>query len=137
MVSLNELKKLISKIDLEEFFKSHNLSYKEVGSSTNPQYNLRDCPFCKNLNHKGNTHHNRVYVGMESKEFICYNCNTKGSILRLAAKIEGISFRNLFDKYLGEGVFEALPDQLISVLEAADEEKEDQPIPELNMPSLS
>jgi len=135
-LTTNEINSLLKKLDIEKYFKSNKVEYKEAGDATNPQFIVYECPFCKNLNYKGNEHPNRLYVGKANSKFRCYNCNEQGLFLKLAAKIENLSFRNLFDKYLGEGVFESLPEALSEFLDQQDEKRQLlEPIKEIEMPS--
>lgn len=134
-LTVNEVKLLLKKLDIEAFLKSNKIEYRDVGDNENPQFLIHTCPFCLNINHKGNEHPNRLYIGKNNMKFHCYNCGVEGIFLKFAAKIERLSFRNLFDKYLGEGVFESLPDKLSEFLDEQDvKRKVDQEFPNLEMP---
>jgi len=125
-----KVKRFMETFDFEKYFNRQNLEYKEIPS----QYILNECPFCNNINYKGNEHFNRLYVGKDPKLFFCYNCNETGSLFKLLAKLEGSSVREIFAKYLNEEFFEALPQQLISLIEEGFVKAKDNTISEMILP---
>ena len=61
----------INNFDLKKYLDSNKIKYKET-SSDPIQYILYECPFCKNINYKGNIHPNRFYISSENKQFVCF-----------------------------------------------------------------
>jgi len=127
------IKKFIRTFDLQKYLNNNNIDYGEV-SSEKPQYKVYTCPFCKNVNYKGNEHPNRLYVNKDSKLFTCYNCNEEGSLLTLLAGFEGVSLKKIFDKYLNREFFEALPKHLTNMIEKKIVKARNNDIPEIDMP---
>lgn len=130
-----EINLLIQKVEIESYLKRNNIEYKETGDSSNPQFSIYKCPFCNNINYKGNEHPNRLYIGKNNSKFHCFNCGSEGLFLKFIAKFEQLSFREIFDKYIGEGIFEFLPKELSESLGIPKENKrEPQEIDSIDMP---
>jgi len=133
-MSKKEIINFIKTFKLDKHLDKNNVEYRETGTD---QYVLNRCPFCNNVNYKGNIHENRLYISSENGKFICYNCGQKGSLFRFLAKLDNISIKGAFDKYLSNDYFEALPEVLQAVFldDEKESEVEEPPLPELTMPS--
>jgi len=129
-----QIKRFIVTFDLQKYLNINNIEYGEVASNDNPQYKVHTCPFCKNINYKGNEHSNRFYINQGTKQFICYNCSESGSLLSMLAAFEGISMRAIFAKYLDKDYFEALPKYLTNLLESTVNKVINNNIPEIIFP---
>jgi len=128
--SSNAIKRFTDNFNIEHYFNQHKIEYKGNQS----QYVISKCPFCSSINYKGNEHLNRLYLHKENKLFICYNCNERGSLLPLLAAFEGISLRDIFARYLNKDYFEALPEQLLSLINVEKDRLKDKPIVEIKLP---
>lgn len=110
--------------------------FKEVDSKNGIQLIVETCPFCKNKNYKGNIHPNRLYIRADDKRFICYNCSATGNIIKLLAKFESLTDKDIVDKYIYGDFVELLPDELkIVILEEFEEEKEERQLEVYHLPT--
>lgn len=123
-----------SRFNIEKYLKENSVVFREVDSPNGRQLNVETCPFCKNKNYKGNIHPNRLYIRSDDKRFLCYNCSTKGNIIKLLAKLESLSERSIVDKYIFGDYVELLPDELkVLIIES---EEDDEEVKELNVVAL-
>lgn len=111
------IKQFINTFKIERYFDQNSIEYRKTQESDNPQYILKDCPFCKSVNYKGNYHPFRFYMGVSNRLYKCHNCGESGAVISFIAKVDGISIRDVFDKYiLGDYVYN-LPEKLESHLD--------------------
>ena len=53
------------------------------------QYNLEKCPFCNNINYKGNKHHFKFYINKNNHLYHCFNCSVDGNLFKFVKHISG------------------------------------------------
>lgn len=121
---------------VEKYLIDRKISFEEIDSANGKQLKVEVCPFCKNINHKGNHHPHRLYIRSDDKRFLCYNCSEKGNIIKLLSGIEQISERSVIDKYIFGDYVELLPEELkILIIESEREKREENFLPPISLPS--
>ena len=96
-----KIKKFINDFKIIDYLDKQKIEYKIIDNSSNgQQIRLEKCPFCNNINYKDNYHSWRFNIGLQNKLFICFNCNTKGNLLRFLSGVEKLNFIQIFDKFL-------------------------------------
>lgn len=111
-----QISRFVRRFKLQKYLVSCSADFREVNNADNPQINLHTCPFCKNVNYKGNEHPWRAYLSINNKMFKCFNCDTEGSLFKFIAKNEGKTIAQVMGKYFGGDYWETLPQELMSDL---------------------
>ena len=74
-------------MDIESYFDENNITYHHTGKNISYGWIGIQCPFCNDTsNHCG--------ISPDRRTFSCWRCKENGSITKLIAKIENISFKH-------------------------------------------
>lgn len=78
-------------IDIEEYLQARNIPYDPPGSKNVGRNHVGiSCPFCGDHAYSGDNH---LGIKIDTKQWNCWVCAAKGSLLQLIAKLEGCSYR--------------------------------------------
>lgn len=137
-MSLNAKINIFAKrFNIGKYLRDKSLPFREADSPNGLQIVVETCPFCKNVNYKGNIHPNRLYIRADDKRFICYNCNTNGNIILLLSQYEELAKRLVVDKYIFGDYVDLLPNELKDLLEVVEEERfEEKELEAIDLPNL-
>jgi len=115
-INKDQIYSFIKKFNLPKYLNTFGQEFKSVENGNNPQLNLHTCPFCNNINYKGNVHPYRFYISRYLKLFNCFNCKEEGGLFKFIAKLEGKQVQEIFNKFFGGDYWESLPKELTSEL---------------------
>jgi len=88
----------VSNLNLIEYLDNKNVPYSISGKNVSSGWIGISCPFCgDSSNHLG--------INLESKVFSCWKCGEKGNFIKLAMKLEGLSFKEIMKEINQYGNF--------------------------------